>query len=127
MYLSGLSSLLAWDNIIMMISTRYCNDAIGHQAQGTLQRLVDLSNEEILIKSAKLLKQICEKMKGDIERYMEIFTKKEPKKVSVSISLFTSTYIIYPLTSYTSTYIIYPLTLYTSTYIIYPITLYTIM
>ncbi|XP_060589572.1 protein unc-13 homolog D-like isoform X2 [Ruditapes philippinarum] len=82
MYLSGLSSLLAWDNIIMMISTRYCNDAIGHQAQGTLQRLVDLSNEEILIKSAKLLKQICEKMKGDIERYMEIFTKKEPKKVS---------------------------------------------
>ncbi|XP_045173745.2 protein unc-13 homolog D-like [Mercenaria mercenaria] len=82
MYLSGLPSLLAWDNVVMMISTRYDNDSTGNQALATLQRLVDLSNDEILIKSAKLLEQICEKMKVDIERYMEIFTKKEPKKVS---------------------------------------------
>lgn len=87
MYLGGLPNLLVWDNIVMMVSMRYNSDQIGNKALATLQRLVNLANDEILLKSANLLKQICEKMRADIERYMEIFTKKEPKKVSVSDAL----------------------------------------
>jgi len=30
------------------------------------------------------LRQICDKMKVDIERFMLLFTKKEPEKASVS-------------------------------------------
>lgn len=87
MYLGGLPNLLVWDNIVMMVSMRYNSDQVGNKALATLQRLVNLANDEILLKSANLLKQICEKMRADIERYMEIFTKKEPKKVSVSDAL----------------------------------------
>ncbi|KAL4223873.1 hypothetical protein ACF0H5_017337 [Mactra antiquata] len=82
MYLSELPLLLSWDTVVTMMSARYDNDKIGTQAAGTLQRLVDLSNEEILMKSAILLRQICEKMRIDIERYTEKFTRKEPNKDS---------------------------------------------
>ena len=85
LYLAELPQLLAYENIIMMVSTRHQSDDVGQQAMATLRRLIDMSNGEILQKSCVLLKQIVEKMRGDIERYMEIFTKKAPHKASVSL------------------------------------------
>lgn len=50
LYLGELPQLLAWDNIEMMISTRYIDDSIGKQSTVTLHRLIDTANEEILMK-----------------------------------------------------------------------------
>ncbi|WAR02420.1 BAIP3-like protein [Mya arenaria] len=82
LYLSELSELLAWDTVIMMISTSHNDDAVGKQAHDTLQRLIDTANEEILSKCAGLLQQICDKMKVVIDRFTELFTKKSPEKTS---------------------------------------------
>ena len=67
----------------MQISTKYENDSIGTQALITLRRLVDTADREIIVKSSLLLMQISEKMKVDMARFMELFTKSRPEKASV--------------------------------------------
>ncbi|XP_052771175.1 protein unc-13 homolog D-like [Mya arenaria] len=76
LYLSELPELLAWDTVIMRISTHHNNAAVGKQALGTLQRLIDTTNDEISSKCKSLLRQICEKMKVGIDRFIELFMRK---------------------------------------------------
>ena len=68
----------------MMVSTRYVTDDVGAQVTDTLERLIDMANEEILQKCCLLLRQIAEKMRVEMDKYMEIFTKTAPEKASVS-------------------------------------------
>lgn len=84
LYLSKLTELLAWDDVILIISARHHSELVGQQSYATLQRLTDMANDEILLKCASLLYQICGKMQIEIERYMELFTRKSPEKASVS-------------------------------------------
>ena len=71
----------------MMISTRYVTDDAGTHAADMLQRLIDTTNTEILQKSCLLLRQIAEKMRVEMDKYMELFTKKSPEKASVSFKV----------------------------------------
>ena len=71
----------------MTISTRYVTDEVGAQAIDTLQRLINGTNAEILQKCRLLLRQIAEKMRVEMDKYMEIFTKTAPEKASVSYNL----------------------------------------
>ncbi|XP_052229255.1 protein unc-13 homolog D-like [Dreissena polymorpha] len=82
LYLSKLPELLAWDDIVLNISARHHSEIVGKQAHDTLQRLTDMANNEILSNCASLLKQICGKMQIEIERYMELFTRKSSEKTS---------------------------------------------
>ena len=84
-YLNELPNLLCWDNVAMMISTRYVTDDAGSHAADMLHRLIDTTNTEILQKSCLLLRQIAEKMRVEMDKYMELFTKKTPEKASVSL------------------------------------------
>ena len=78
-----LPNLLLWENVAMMISTRYNTDDVGNQAMDTLYRLINSTNNEILQKSCLLLRQIAEKMRVEMDKYMELFTKHAPEKASV--------------------------------------------
>ena len=82
-YLMELPNLLLWENVAMMISTRYNTDDVGNQAMDTLYRLINSTNNEILQKSCLLLRQIAEKMRVEMDKYMELFTKHAPEKASV--------------------------------------------
>lgn len=86
-YLMELPNLLSWDNIAMMVSTRYVTDEVGTHALDTLQRLIQTTNDEILQKSHLLLRQIAEKMRVEMDKFMEIFIEKAPEKASVSLLL----------------------------------------
>lgn len=68
----------------MLLSTKHENDDIGNKAISTLSRLIQSSQQEILMKCAQLITQIGEKMKIDMARFMELFTQKTPEKASVS-------------------------------------------
>ncbi|KAL5016347.1 hypothetical protein ScPMuIL_005936 [Solemya velum] len=81
-YLTELPELLDWDTIFMRIATRYESEDVGTQAKSMLNRLIRTASSEIILKSSLLLQQITEKMKVDISRYMEIFTKKNPEKAA---------------------------------------------
>lgn len=69
----------------MLLSTKHENDDIGNKAISTLSRLIQSSQQEILMKCAQLITQIGEKMKIDMARFMELFTQKTPEKASVSL------------------------------------------
>lgn len=69
--------------MIARISSMHENDDVGGQAKKTLSRLLESTNNEIIMKSSLFLSQITEKMKVDMASYMDIFTRKRPEKASV--------------------------------------------
>lgn len=87
-YLKELPVLLDWESVCMLLSTKYENDDIGNKAISTLSRLIQSSQQEILMKCAQLITQIGEKMKIDMARFMELFTQKTPEKASSIDQLF---------------------------------------
>lgn len=68
----------------MLLSTKHENDDIGNKAISTLSRLIQSTQQEILMKCYQLITRIGEKMKIDMARFMELFTQKTPEKASVS-------------------------------------------
>lgn len=87
-YLKELPVLLDWESVCMLLSTKHENDDIGNKAISTLSRLIQSSQQEILMKCAQLITQIGEKMKIDMARFMELFTQKTPEKASSIDQLF---------------------------------------
>lgn len=83
-YLKELPVLLDWESVCMLLSTKHENDDIGNKAISTLSRLIQSTQQEILMKCYQLITRIGEKMKIDMARFMELFTQKTPEKASVS-------------------------------------------
>ena len=87
-YLNELSQLLEWETVMARISAMHENERIGTQAHATLTRLLNTTNNEIIMKSSLLLTQITEKMRVDMSAYMDIFTRRRPEKASVRFLYF---------------------------------------
>ncbi|XP_062567283.1 uncharacterized protein LOC134229555 [Saccostrea cucullata] len=87
-YLKELPVLLDWESVCMLLSTKHENDDIGNKSSSTLTRLITSAGQEILLKCSLLIRQIVEKMKVDMARFMGIFTQKTPEKASSIDQLF---------------------------------------
>ena len=87
-YLNELSQLLEWETVMARISAMHENERLGTQAHATLTRLLNTTNNEIIMKSSLLLTQITEKMRVDMSAYMDIFTRRRPEKASVRFLYF---------------------------------------
>ena len=59
---------------------------IGQKAVTTLEHLVDGANEDMLMKSRQLLRQIADKMSVDLQTYFVALMKGKPGTTAVSVT-----------------------------------------
>ncbi|XP_048252394.1 protein unc-13 homolog D-like isoform X2 [Haliotis rufescens] len=81
-YLNHLPELLEWEEVGQSQSARHEDAKIGRQSLTTLKRLTTTANQDILMKSSFLLREIAVKMKTNIQKLMDMFIVKTPAKVS---------------------------------------------
>ncbi|XP_067650559.1 protein unc-13 homolog D-like [Haliotis asinina] len=81
-YLNQLPELLEWEEVGQSLSARHEDAKIGKQSLTTLRRLTCTANQDILMKSSFLLREIAVKMKTNVQKYMEIFIVRSPAKAS---------------------------------------------
>lgn len=85
-FLDELHQLLDWNTVTQQMALKHESEEIGQKALTTLEQLVDGANEDMLMKSRQLLRQIADKMTVDLQAYFAALMKSKPETAAVSIT-----------------------------------------
>ncbi|KAI0212135.1 hypothetical protein LSAT2_002948 [Lamellibrachia satsuma] len=82
-FLDELHQLLDWNTVTQQMALKHESEEIGQKALTTLEQLVDGANEDMLMKSRQLLRQIADKMTVDLQAYFAALMKSKPETAAI--------------------------------------------